>query len=193
MLRNQRLFSGKKTCEWIWKKAGICVNFTLEKDKEKVASSQQMIVQYNLELEKVVNKYKKRMGDRVRVSNRVEHHVWDKDDFSIDCFSIFAYFSSKNQPKSFQKSIPSHFRSIFPSIFLRFWLHFGGQLGAMLATLGPLGGVLAASWGPLGPSWRPLGASWRPRPTRSEGDLFFGGLLGASWPHFWEVFGWFLG
>ncbi|MEE2744299.1 MAG: SGNH/GDSL hydrolase family protein [Bdellovibrionota bacterium] len=88
MLRNQRLFSGKKTCEWIWKQAGICVNFTLEKDKEKVAASQQMIVQYNLELEKVVNKYKKRMGDRVRVSSRVEHHVWEKDDFSIDCFHM---------------------------------------------------------------------------------------------------------
>ena len=48
---------------------------------------------------------------------------------------------------------------------------------------------MAASWGPLGPSWRPLGASWRPRPTTVEGNTFFGGLLGASWPRFSKVFG----
>ena len=94
------------------------------------------------------------------------------------------WFKINENPSKNRFQDASHFRSIFPSIFLRFWLHFGSQLGAMLATLGPLGGVLAASWGPLGPSWRPLGASWRPRPTRSEGTASFGGLLGASWPHF---------
>lgn len=88
MLRNQRLFSGRKTCEWIWKQAGICVNFTLEKDKEKVAAYQQTLIQYNLGLEAIAKKYKKRLGDRIRVSNRVEHHVWGKDDFSIDCFHM---------------------------------------------------------------------------------------------------------
>ena len=99
--------------------------------------------------------------------------------------------SFKNQPKSFQKSIPRDitfsidFSIDFSSILAPFWK----PTWTHVSTLGPLGGVLAASWGALGPSWKPLGASWRPRPTRSEGNPSFGSLLRPSWPHFWKVFG----
>jgi lysophospholipase L1-like esterase len=88
LLNDQKLFGGLKTCRWIWKKGGICINFTLEKNEEKAAMAQQMIVQYNLELEHMVKKYQKKYPGRIRISNRIEHHVWDKDDFSIDCFHM---------------------------------------------------------------------------------------------------------
>jgi hypothetical protein len=60
----------------------------LEKNKEKAAMAQQMIVQYNIELEHMVKKYQRKYPGRIRISNRIEHHVWDKDDFSIDCFHM---------------------------------------------------------------------------------------------------------
>ena len=43
-------------------------------------------MQYNIELENIVKKYSKRFPGRIRISNRIEHHVWEKDDFSVDCF-----------------------------------------------------------------------------------------------------------
>ena len=81
-----------------------------------------------------------------------------------------------------------------------FCLRFGRQLGAILGIFfrprrppGPQDASKRPSWECLGTSWGRVGAFWRPRPTRSEGDQFFGGLLKPSWPHFWEVFGYFLG
>ena len=115
--------------------------------------------------------------------------------FFFDFRSFFLQKSNKILPK-----INSKTHHIFDPFFHRFFFDFDsileanlGRLGPSWGRLGPSWAVLAASWGPLGPSWRPLGASWRPRPNRNQGDLFFGGLLGPSWPHFWEAFEWFFG
>ena len=74
----------------------------------------------------------------------------------------------------------------------------GAPLGAMLATFSTQDGprnprreCLGASWRRLGAFWRRLGASWRPRANKRPNKTDLGGLLGPSWPHFWEVFRWF--
>ena len=59
------------------------------------------------------------------------------------------------------------------------------------AFLGMSWRVLEASWGFLAASWRRRGASWQPRANKRPNKTDLGGLLGLSWPHFWEVFGWF--
>ena len=54
--------------------------------------------------------------------------------------SIWLYFGTPNPPKSFQNRFQDALKnwSILGSSFYWFWLRFGGQLGAMLATfLGP--------------------------------------------------------
>ena len=51
----------------------------------------------------------------------------------------------------------------------------GSDLGAPGGVLGAPGGGSGAPRALLGPSWGRLGASWAPP----------GGLLGASWGHFW--------
>ena len=86
------------------------------------------------------------------------------------------HFSSKNPPKSFQKSIPRcidfsiDFCIDFSSIFLRFWRptwsHVGHFFAQNTATLTNGWVVYVGSifffgfWGVLAPSWRPLGSIW---------------------------------
>ena len=79
------------------------------------------------------------------------------------------------------------FSVVFFLVFVCFFFCF------VLVLLSLCSAVLGPSWGCFGASWGRLGASWRPTPKDSQGAPFFGGLLGPSWPHFWEVFGWFLG
>ena len=97
------------------------------------------------------------------------------------------HFASKNQPKSFQKSIPRcivfsiDFCIDFSSILLRFgrptWSHVGHFFAQKSATLSEgrvvcVGSVFFFGFlGVLAPSWRPLGSIW-------EGSgLHFGGFL----------------
>ena len=87
-------------------------------------------------------------------------------------------FSANMPPFFFQKST-----NILPKIDYKMNLIFDRFFHQFFSDFG--------SGGLLGASWAVSEASWRPRPTRNEGELFFGGLLGPSWPHFWNVFGWF--
>ena len=126
-------------------------------------------------------------------------------EVGIDFWSILVptclHFSSKNPPKSFQKSIP---RCIdfsidvcidFSSILLRFWKptwsHVGHFFAQNTARLTKASGVYVGSifffgfWSVLAPSWCPLGSIW-------EGSgLHFGGFwcpFSSEFPSFLHPF-----
>ena len=125
---------------------------------------------------------------RIKPPLQREHDL-SKNRFS-QFVSIFLWFWCQHAfmflPKIQWKCIKiatwkaSFFWLIFASFFYRFWLDFGSQLGAMLATFslkmgGPCG-MLPSFWLGLcyfsiwGPSWPPLGAIW-PRFWRVWGSI----------------------
>ena len=99
-------------------------------------------------------------------------------------------------PSKNQSQDASFFRSIFAWIFLRFWLDFGGQLGAMLANFslktrrrGTSRGWFMlglSSFSVFGASWPPLGALWA-RFGRVRASILE--VFGAHFPLNFQVFG----